>query len=202
MYELNAYMSNMRSENPESADQLVMIEAQALSDRGMSDEVFNLFDGALGVNSKNLDLLYFRAMLGQKFDRMDIMERDLLRVIELDPQNSDALNALGYTLTDQTDRHNEALVLIERALAIKPDEAAFIDSMGWVQYRLENFQEAVKYLRRALELFTNDEVAAHLGEVLWVVGEKAEATSVWQKALELKPDSEILKKVIERFASH
>ncbi len=73
--------------------------------------------------------------------------------------------------------------------------------MGWVQYRLENFEEAIEYLRRALELFTNDEVAAHLGEVLWVIGEQAEASEVWRNALELKPDSDILKKVIERFTS-
>ncbi len=199
--EMKSYMSNLRSENPGRADQLVMIEAQALSDQGMSTEVFELLDGMLGAASDNEDLLYFRAMTGQKFGRMDIMESDLLRVIELDPENSDALNALGYTLTDQTDRHEEALDLIQRALVIRPDEAAFIDSMGWVQYRLENFEEAVKFLRRALELFTNDEVAAHLGEVLWVMGEHTEASEVWQTALELKPDSDLLKKVIERFTS-
>ncbi|HIG44355.1 MAG: tetratricopeptide repeat protein [bacterium] len=199
--EMKNYMSNLRSENPGRADRLVMIEAQALSDQGMSTEVFELLDEMLGAASDNQDLLYFRAMMGQKFGRMDIMESDLLRVIELDPENSDALNALGYSLTDQTDRHEEALDLIKRALVIRPDEAAFIDSMGWVQYRLENFEEAVKYLRRALELFTNDEVAAHLGEVLWVIGEQTEASEVWQKALELKPDSDILKKVIERFTS-
>ena len=90
--------------------------------------------------------------------------------------------------------------LIERALAIKPDEAAFIDSMGWVQYRLKNYSEAILHLRRALELFTNDEVAAHLGEVLWVSGSKDEAIKVWRKALELAPQSEILQKVIEEFA--
>jgi tetratricopeptide (TPR) repeat protein len=202
VHEMRSYMENMRSENPENTDQLAMIEAQALSNNGMSEEVFDLLDNLIEIDSENLDLLYFRAMAGQKFDRMDIMESDLLRVIELDPENSDALNALGYTLADQTDRHSEALVFIERALAIKPDEAAFIDSMGWVQYRLKNFQAAVKYLRRALELFTNDEVAAHLGEVLWVVGEQREASTVWRKALQLTPESEILKKVIERFMSH
>ncbi|MEX1237791.1 MAG: tetratricopeptide repeat protein, partial [Pseudomonadales bacterium] len=74
----------------------------------------------------------------------------------------------------------------------------FIDSLGWVMYRLENFDEAIMHLRRALELLPNDEVAAHLGEVLWAVGEKAEAHKVWDKALELKPDSDILKRVIER----
>ena len=80
-----------------------------------------------------------------------------------------------------------------------PGEAAFIDSLGWVKYRLKQFEEAVLHLRRALELFPNDEVAAHLGEVLWVMGQKIEANKVWEKALELKPDSDILKRVINQF---
>ena len=111
------------------------------------------------------------------------------------------MNALGYTLTDQTDRHEEALVLIEKALALRPEEAAFIDSLGWVKYRLRDFEEAVRHLRKALDLFTNDEVAAHLGEVLWVMGQQLEANKVWGEALELKPDSEILKRVIDKFTS-
>jgi Flp pilus assembly protein TadD len=127
------------------------------------------------------------------------LEADLRRVIELDPDNADALNALGYTLTDQTDRHEEALELIEKALTIKPHEASFIDSLGWVQYRLNNFEIALTHLRRAFEMFRNDEIAAHLGEVLWVVGDRTEANQVWEKGLELAPESEILKDVIQRF---
>ena len=109
------------------------------------------------------------------------------------------MNALGYSLADQTDRYAEALALIQRALQIKPQEAAFIDSLGWVQYRLQNYEEAVILLRRALALFENDEVAAHLGEVLWMLGEQAEALEIWNKALELVPDSGPLNQVIERF---
>ena len=120
-------------------------------------------------------------------------------VIELDPGNADAMNALGYTLADQTNRHEEALELIEKALTIKPDEPAFIDSLGWVQYRLKNFEMALTYLRQAFERFRNDEIAAHLGEVLWVVGDKVEANQVWEQGLELAPESEILKNVIQRF---
>ena len=138
-------------------------------------------------------------MAGERFDRLDLLERDLKRVLELDPDNADALNALGYSLADRTDRFDEALVLIQRALAIKPQEAAFIDSLGWVHYRLQNYEEAVVQLRRALALFENDEVAAHLGEALWMLGEPAEALEVWSRALELAPNSDILKKVMKRF---
>lgn len=198
MTEARTYLETMRAENPQRFNQIVMVEAQVLSERGLEDEVFTLMDMAIAREPGNIDLLYFRAMTGEKFDRLDILETDLNTIIEMDPDNADALNALGYTLTDQTDRHEEALALIRRALEIKPDEAAFIDSLGWVMYRLEKFDEAIVHLRRALALFPNDEVAAHLGEVLWTVGENAEAHKVWEKALELKPDSDILKRVIER----
>lgn len=193
------WLDNMRGENPERYNQLIMVEAQILSERGLKAPLFDLMDSAIESDPGNIDLLYYRAMTGQKFDRLDILERDLRRIIEIDPDNADALNALGYTLTDQTDRHQEALVLIQRALEIKPNEAAFIDSLGWVMYRLGNYDEAVEHLRRALQLFQNDEVAAHLGEVLWVIGEKVEAREVWNDALQLAPDSDILKRVIERF---
>lgn len=197
--EARAHLNRARTNHPEHHMQLVMIEAQLLSDRGLEQEVLAFLDEVLLADADSIDLLYFRAMTGERFDRLDVLEHDLRRIIEIDPDNADALNALGYTLTDRTDRHGEALVLIERALELKPDEPAFIDSMGWVQYRLKNYDAAIEYLRRALSLFQNDEVAAHLGEVLWVVGEKIEALEIWNKALELAPESEILEEVMRRF---
>ncbi|MDZ7684138.1 MAG: tetratricopeptide repeat protein [Gammaproteobacteria bacterium] len=131
-----AWLETQRAENPGRHNQLIMVEAQLLSERGHKDALFDLMDQAVENDPRNIDLLYYRAMSGQKFDRLDILERDLRRIIEIDPDNADALNALGYTLTDQTDRHQEALQLIQRALEIKPNEAAFIDSLGWVMYRL------------------------------------------------------------------
>ena len=192
------HLAKERLDHPEFFQQLMMIEIQLLGDRGMDDELFGLLDHIIAQDPENIDLLYYRAMAGERFDRLDILERDLQRVLVLDPQNVDAMNALGYSLADRTDRYAEALVLIQRALLLKPQEAAFIDSLGWVQYRLQNYDEAVTQLRRALGLFDNDEVAAHLGEVLWIQGERAEALEVWNKALELVPDSEPLKQVIER----
>mgnify|MGYP002631131146 FL=1 len=196
-----AHLENQRANNPERYNRLVMIEGQLLSERGHEAEFFELLEMVIQKQPENVELLYFRAMTGQSLGRLDVLEQDLLRVIEIDPGNADAMNALGYTLADQTDRHDEALVLIERALEIKPNEAAFIDSLGWVQYRLENYKDAVTNLRKALSLFDNDEVAAHLGEVLWVSGEQQEARNVWQKALDARPDSDILKRVIKRFVA-
>ena len=196
-----AHLENQRANNPDRYNRLVMIEGQLLSERGHEAEFFELLEMVIQKQPENVELLYFRAMTGQSLGRLDVLEQDLLRVIEIDPGNADAMNALGYTLADQTDRHDEALVLIERALEIKPNEAAFIDSLGWVQYRLENYKDAVTNLRKALLLFDNDEVAAHLGEVLWVSGEQQEARNVWQKALDARPDSDILKRVIKRFVA-
>lgn len=196
-----AHLENQRANNPDRYNRLVMIEGQLLSERGHEAEFFELLEMVIKKQPENVELLYFRAMTGQSLGRLDVLERDLLRVIDIDPGNADAMNALGYTLADQTDRHDEALILIERALEIKPNEAAFIDSLGWVQYRLENYKDAVTNLRKALSLFDNDEVAAHLGEVLWVSGEQQEARNVWQKALDARPDSDILKRVIKRFVA-
>ncbi|MBT3562634.1 MAG: tetratricopeptide repeat protein [Gammaproteobacteria bacterium] len=196
-----AHLENQRANNPDRYNRLVMIEGQLLSERGHETEFFELLEMVIKKQPENVELLYFRAMTGQSLGRLDVLEQDLLRVIDIDPGNADAMNALGYTLADQTDRHDEALVLIERALEIKPNEAAFIDSLGWVQYRLENYKDAVTNLRKALSLFDNDEVAAHLGEVLWVSGEQQEARNVWQKALDARPDSDILKRVIKRFVA-
>ena len=192
------HLATERRDHPEHFQPLIMIEVQLLGEYGMSDELFSLLDHIIAQDPENIELLYYRAMAGERFDRMDILERDLLRVLALDPENAEAMNALGYSLADRTDRYAEALALIQRALLIRPQEPAFIDSLGWVQYRLQNYEEAVIQLRRALALFENDEVAAHLGEVLWVQGERAEALEVWNKALELVPDSEPLKQVIER----
>ena len=196
-----AHLENQRANNPDRYNRLVMIEGQLLSERGHEAEFFELLETVIQKQPENVELLYFRAMTGQSLGRLDVLEQDLLRVIEIDPGNADAMNALGYTLADQTDRHDEALILIERALEIKPNEAAFIDSLGWVQYRLENYKDAVTNLRKALSLFDNDEVAAHLGEVLWVSGEQQEARNVWQRALDARPDSDILKRVIKRFVA-
>jgi tetratricopeptide (TPR) repeat protein len=199
LFDASRYLANERVKYPERHDQLIMVEAQLLSDRGIEAALFALLDNSLEADPENIDLLYFRAMSGERFGSLDILERDLSAIVKIDPNNADAMNALGYTLADKTERYEEALVLIERALVIKPGEAAYIDSLGWVQYRLKNFDEAIIQLRRALFLFNNDEVAAHLGEVLWVNGDQDEARQIWGEALEMAPESDILKRVIELF---
>ena len=109
------------------------------------------------------------------------------------------MNALGYTLADRTDRYDEALKLIQRALELRPDTPAIIDSLGWVLHRLGRTEEALPHLRRAFELQRDAEVAAHLGEALWVHGDKDEARSIWRLGREIDPDNRALKQALEKY---
>ena len=112
--------------------------------------------------------------------------------------NSDALNALGYTLTDLTDRHDEAETLIRRAYQLQPNEASIVDSMGWVAYRQGRLDEALRFLGRAWELDRNPEIAAHLGEVLWFSDRREEALSIWREGADIDPDNAVLRETLER----
>jgi tetratricopeptide (TPR) repeat protein len=126
------------------------------------------------------------------------MEKDLKRILARDPDNVDALNALGYSLADHTGRYQEAFGYIQRALELRPDSYFVLDSMGWVNYRLGHYQEAVTYLRRALDASSDSEIAAHLTEVLWVMGDKQGARAVWDKALKVAPGNKLLLDVMNR----
>jgi uncharacterized protein HemY len=121
------------------------------------------------------------------------------KLLVKDPENAHALNALGYTLADTTDRYEEAQSLIEQALSIRPEDPFILDSMGWVQYRLGNHSDAISYLERALTKRNDAEIAAHLGEVLWVNGEEERAREVWQLGLEQSPENDVLLNTIKKF---
>ncbi len=125
-------------------------------------------------------------------------EADLREILKRDPKNVQAMNALGYTLADRTERYDEAHRLIEGALALSPNDFYILDSMGWVLYRMGRLPEAVSYLEKARALRNDPEVAAHLGEVLWVMGRQQDAREVWNSALELHPQDEKILDAIKR----
>ena len=196
--EAQSKLAAQRDEEPDYAIQLYLIEAETLSANKQDDKAWKVLQQALLQYPDDLNLLYTRAMLAEKRNDLGQMEKDLRLIIKRDPDNAMALNALGYTLSDRTTRYAEAKTLIEQAHQINPEDPAVLDSLGWVNYRLGNLDDAEKYLRQALERFPDHEVAAHLGEVLWTKGNQREAKQIWGKFLKDQPDSTILRSTIKR----
>lgn len=192
-------LQRLRGQQPEDAKTLFLIEAELLRKRGHEEQALAVYDRALAEHPDDPDLLYARAMLAASMDELGVLERDLRRILIIDPDHADALNALGYTLADRTDRLEEAERFIERALELRPDEPAILDSMGWLLYRQGDPVAAEPYLRRALADSFDAEIAAHLGEVLWQQGRREEARAVWGRALDEAPEHEYLLRVLSRF---
>ena len=183
----------------ELEQQLLLAEGEILREVKMYQEAFDLYSEGLASMPDNLNILYARALTAEKIERIDVTFSDLEKIIKLDPENGQALNALGYTLVDRTDRIKQGLDYIMRAYELTPDDPAILDSIGWANYRLGNHEEALKYLRMAFEKLKDAEIAAHLGEVLWVLGEKDSARDVWDEALRETPTHKLLNDVIKRF---
>jgi tetratricopeptide (TPR) repeat protein len=192
-------LQRMRDQSPDNAIALFMVEAEILDEVGRADEARGVYDEALAVFPGEDSLLYARGLHAMKRGQIELGERDLRQIIEVDPDHADALNALGYTLADQSDRFEEALELIERAHALKPEEPAILDSLGWVYYRLGDLKRALDYLQQANDRLEDGEIAAHLGEVLWALGRHTEAWAVWDKAMESAPDHAYLQEVVGRY---
>jgi Flp pilus assembly protein TadD len=138
-------------------------------------------------------------MLAEKVQRMDLLETNLRKLINLQPDHAHAYNALGYSLAERNLRLPEAQGLIEKALQLSPEDPFIIDSMGWVLYRMGKSEQALEYLRKAYSVRPDPEIAAHLGEVLWVAGEHREAEKIWREATKKTPDNDALNNTIKRF---
>ncbi|VFM95814.1 MAG: Lipopolysaccharide biosynthesis regulator YciM, contains six TPR domains and a predicted metal-binding C-terminal domain [Candidatus Kentron sp. G] len=194
-----AHLHDILSETEADSIRLYRMDGLILTEAGNFAQAMSVYDAALEEYPQSSDLLYARAMLAGQMGQISILERDLVALLSREPDHADALNALGYTLADQTDRYQEAMTMIQRALGLQPDSYYILDSMGWVLYRLGRYRESIDYLRRALAIQQDPEVAAHLGEVLWVTGDREAARDIWNAALEKAPDDEFLLKVMERF---
>ncbi len=176
----------------EAVGKAYLLEADILKRHGRDAEASAVYDRALSYLPDDTRLLYSRALLAASSGDVKVAEADLRNVIEQEPDNAAALNALGYTLADRTQRLTEALALIERAYALSPDEPSIIDSMGWVQFRLGRKEEAVATLKRAYDKFPDPEVAAHYAEALWATGRRDMANKVLADAMRAAPDNALL----------
>ena len=191
-------IQQLRDQVPDEAQVLFLAEAEILDQVGRPDAAMQVYGAALAAFPDDPDLLYGRAMYAVKLERIGLAEQDLRRIIAAHPDHADALNALGYTLADRTDRYQEALGYIERAYQLKPTEPAILDSAGWVNYRLGRYEAALEYLRKANDAMKDGEIAAHLGAVLWALDRQAEARAVWDAALKDHPDHPYLLEMMAR----
>lgn len=185
--------------SPADRLRVYLTEGSLLHQAGSYAEEIEIYNAALELMPANPDLLFARAMAADKADRLDLFEQDMLQVLKQEPDNASALNALGYVLADRTPRYQEALKYIARALELRPNDYYILDSYGWVLYRLGRHEEAITYLRRALEASPDSEIAAHLGEVLWISGDQQAARDVWKRALDATPMDKTLLDTIRRF---
>ncbi|MDH3326064.1 MAG: tetratricopeptide repeat protein [Gammaproteobacteria bacterium] len=193
------HLHSIDTKTDEEKREVVLFEGNLLRDFKQYDEAFAFYSDILDSTPKDTEILYFRALVAERLNRIDVVIRDLSYVIEQNPQDAAALNALGYTLADKTGKLEEALKLIQRARDLEPDDAAIIDSLGWINFRLGNIEIAIKYMEEAMEKIDDGEVAAHFGEILWSSGNKEKAISIWKTAREKFGDNEILIKTMERF---
>ncbi|MFW2439841.1 MAG: tetratricopeptide repeat protein [Arenicellales bacterium] len=194
MRELEAMHAETASEQIE----ITLLKHDLLAEAGQDDEALQLINSALADNPDDLDLLYARAMIAARREDVAGLEKDLQHVLRIEPGHVQALNAYGFTLADLTDRYKEAYSLIKAALKQKPGDPFILDSMGWVEYRMGNYSVAEDYLRKALAMRYDQEIASHLVEVLLAAGKTREARKVWTKANKDFPDSEKLQMVGER----
>jgi len=176
-----------------------LAQGEVLRSVQRNKEAMTIYNAALKDSPENTDLLYARALTAEKLDMLDVTESDLLRVLSYEPNNANALNALGYTLADRTERLEEAKKYILQAAKLLPGDPAVLDSLGWIYYRLGEYKKAIDWLAKAFAQLEDAEIAAHLGEVLWKNGQLEEANKIWQRGLKVKSDDPVLLKTIKQY---
>ncbi len=186
--------------NPGMQLQLLLVGADILLQSDQPEAALALYEQGLQAFPDEPDLLYGRSLAHEQLGQVDAAIADLRTMVAQDADDARALNALGYILTNHTDRYEEARGYIARALELRPNDPAVIDSMGWVEFRLGNLDAAAELLRRAYAQFQDPEIAAHLGEVLWQLGERDEARRVWDTALAEHPEHGTLQETVTRLA--
>ena len=195
------WFSEARLLFPNFEVRLNIAEAQFKTANNRAGEAIPQLTEALSQDPESIEILYTRALAFEQIDNIDATEKDLRRILELKPNDPDALNALGYTLADRTDRYDEALVLIKAALQQKPESAAILDSMGWVLLKLGQLKKAESYLTKAWGKSRDHEIAAHYGELLWRLGRPEDAREIWRIGYESNPESDKIRRTMKRLTN-
>lgn len=192
------YLAQLRNEHPLQAPNFWVMESNLLKKNDLSIEAHSLLSDAIARLPEQLLLRIERSFISETFGDIEMTEADLRFVLERDPDNVIALNALGYSLSNKTTRYDEALALVEQAIAIRPNDPAIIDSLGWVQFRLGDTESALKNLKRAYDQYPDDEIAAHLIEVYWTINKKRAAKSIIKKIKRQEKPYPLVLKTAER----
>lgn len=174
-------------------------EVGALLEGKAYDRARKVLDERVKLEPDNADWLYELAMLDEREKRYDSMERGLRKVIALQPEQKQGYNALGYSLADRNERLPEARKLLERASELGPDDPYIMDSLGWVKYRQGELQPAADLLKSAYSKAPEAEIGAHLGEVLWQLGQHEEARKTWNEAAKVEPENPTLIDTLRRY---
>ena len=191
-------LAELAPEDQNQQVQIIAANAQILREANRAAEAMAVLEDGIKRFPDNTDLMYDYAMDAEKADKLDVCESTLRKIIALTPDNQQAYNALGYTFAERNMRLDEAFTLVQTALKLAPDDPFIIDSMGWVQFRLGRLKEAEDLLRRAYAIRPDPEIAVHLGEVLWVKGQKADAHKLWREVGSKDPDNDALKSTLAR----
>ncbi|WP_369601494.1 tetratricopeptide repeat protein [Hahella sp. SMD15-11] len=199
--EAQAAFDDARNQYPDQAAQLWDIQINVWMQAKHEEEALRLADQAISEYPDDIQLRYARAMLNDRLGNAEAMEEDLRYILELEPDNATAMNALGYSWANRNVRLAEARDLIARALELDPDNPAIMDSMGWVLYRLGDPETALTWVHKAWDKMKDPEVAAHLGELLWLKGERDKAAAIWKEGLEKAPDHPIIRETMERLGA-
>lgn len=198
-YRLDAFFDAQREQFAQQTETLYVIQAEILRD-GAPLNAMAIYDQGIAHVPQSLALKYGRAMLAESMGDIEVMESDLRDILRQQPNNAMTLNALGYSLTLHTTRYEEATSLIEAALQLRPGDPAFLDSLGWVYFKMGRAIEAEDYLRNAYTQLPDPEVAAHLGEVLWHRGKSDQAKAVWRDGLRRSPNNPLIREVLQRLS--
>ncbi|MCK5355045.1 MAG: tetratricopeptide repeat protein [Methyloprofundus sp.] len=185
-------INSLKNDYPDKKSDLILIESEVYGQQGLYQQGFNVLSSALLEDAENARILYARALLAEKLGKLQVLEDDLRYIIEKNPDDVNALNALGYTLADKTQRYEEAKSYLDKAIAMKPNEPIIMDSYGWLLFKLNRLDEALQYLQAAYERQPQAEIASHLVEVLWALQKTEEAKAVLSKALAQNPEDKLL----------
>ena len=190
--EANYRLSTLPTKFPKQKLRIQLAQAELYNQQKQYVQAFNLLTKALTDSPEQKELLYTRALIAERLGKQDVVEADLKKILVQEPDNVEALNALGYTLLSKPERYAEAEKYLQKALRLQPNEAVIIDSYGWLQFKLGNTEKALEYLQQAYQKQQENEIAAHLAEALWVSGRKDEARELFNKAIKDSPEDEYL----------